>query len=92
MTSAEVCRRNEWGPGTFIVNEEYGDEGVLDVVRITAVGERLVLGADVGYWKDGTTWRPLPPIEETRRLTDNNWRAVRPGELPPSESGEVAGG
>jgi hypothetical protein len=40
MTSAELCRKNGWGPGTRLVGHEgFGDT----VIEITAVGEAGIL-------------------------------------------------
>lgn len=67
MTSAELCRRNGWGPGTRLV----GDEGYgPDVIEITAIGESKILAVAIS--RNG---RPsFPRSEAAWTLTLRDWR------------------
>lgn len=44
MTEADYCRRKGWGVGTVLSGERHGH---VDRIRITAIGERLVLAVHV---------------------------------------------
>lgn len=46
MNDAEICRANEWTPGTRLV----GDEGYgPTVIELTAVGERHILAKTISH-------------------------------------------
>jgi hypothetical protein len=53
LTSAERCRKNGWGPGTYLRGTErgYGWENI-GTIEITAVGIDSILAR--GIYKDGT--------------------------------------
>ncbi len=44
LDAAEICRRNGWRKGTLLEGEE---DGELDTIEITAVGEREILTKSV---------------------------------------------
>lgn len=61
--SADVCRKNGWGPGTRLV----GDEGYgPTVIEITAVGESAILAKMISHnehppsWTHENTWTLQP--------------------------------
>lgn len=68
MTDAELCRRRGWTAGTRLVGE---DGHVETVIRITAVGERLVLA--VVEESDG---HPGDDREFLWSLHHRQWREV----------------
>lgn len=44
LSSAELCRRNGWGPGTKLVGTEYYVDGhSTNLITITAVGDAAIL-------------------------------------------------
>jgi hypothetical protein len=40
MNDAELCRKNGWGPGTYLAGDDGSGETVIE---ITAIGERAIL-------------------------------------------------
>lgn len=72
FTDAELCRRNGWGAGTYLV----GDEGYgPTTIEITAVGERCILARTVA---------PRRASETTWTLRNRDWnRAERHPDLSP---------
>lgn len=76
LSSAELCRRNGWGPGTVL---ESIDRGLGVRIRITAVGDVAVLavhhltlcGAE---WLGDTGFE-----EEIWQLSHRAWKAVGDG-------------
>ena len=51
LSSAELCRRNGWTPGTWLEAIEYGPDGVVwnhDTIEITAVGRDWILAKGYG--------------------------------------------
>ena len=61
LASAEICRAQGWTVGTIL---EGWDLNNLDVLRITAIGEELVLGK----------WLYTDVSESTERLISLNFR------------------
>ena len=59
--SAQICRANGWKVGDIL---EGWDLNNLDVLRITAIGEELVLGK----------WQYTDVSESTERLISLNFR------------------
>lgn len=49
MNDAELCRKNGWGPGTYLAGDEGGDE---TVIKITAIGERAILCKRKGLYTE----------------------------------------
>lgn len=46
VSSAETCRTNGWGPGTYLA----GDEGYgVTVILVTAVGEQAILARAISH-------------------------------------------
>lgn len=70
LSSAEICRRNGWGPGTILSgNEGHGDTDLL----ITAVGTFWVLAVTIRH-ADET----FDHNEECLwKLTMRDWKKIR---------------
>lgn len=64
LSPAEICRRNGWGPGTWIEGLE---NQRTDKMRITAVGERRVLAIEEGA---GELWETILDLD------CRNWKRV----------------
>jgi hypothetical protein len=62
--SAEICRRNGWGPGTYLEADRL-------VIRITAVGEEDILARTV--WHEGI---PIAGVEQQWSLEYRAWQEV----------------
>lgn len=75
MNSADICRKNGWGPGTEIV----GDEGYgPSVILITAIGEEHILARMIFH--DG---KPVKNEENMWTLEHRDWKLHRPAILHP---------
>ena len=66
LPDAELCRRNEWGPGTVLIGTE-GQE--TTIITITALGEKAILAKGHGYL-DGY-------IESVARLKFSDWKVLK---------------
>lgn len=75
---ADVCRENGWAVGTVLV----GDEGYgLEAVKITAIGERKILGRSIAIEERGG-WRCFEHRSEGLWTLDyRDWRPASPDEL-----------
>jgi hypothetical protein len=70
MSDADVCRKNGWGPGTYL----QGDEGHgPEIILITAVGEASIL-AKLVYTKGKRIAWP----EGSWTLALRDWKQVWP--------------
>lgn len=67
FNSADLCRRNGWGPGTRLV----GDEGYgPTVIEITAVGDESILAKRISHNGQPSTW----PFENMWTLEYRPWQ------------------
>jgi hypothetical protein len=85
MNDAELCRKNGWGPGTYLAGDEGGDE---TVIKITAIGERAILCKLISHggepmqrkWEAIWTleyrdWREIQkPSDQMRNKSRTSWR------------------
>lgn len=68
LPSAEICRRNGWGPGTKLV----GDEGYgPTVIEITAVGTEAILAKMISH-----NGEPAGGVEHTWTLECRDWKEI----------------
>lgn len=67
MTDADLCRANDWQPGTVLVGDEgYGPETIV----LTAIGESCVLARQIRD-RHGL---PVDDIEEIWTLQYRDWK------------------
>ena len=76
LPSAEICRVNQWGPGTVLEREVRPEDSLRKPVRaeITAIGRRQVLAMVLEYDDDLRVEKP--GAEFMINLQVRNWRAV----------------
>lgn len=72
LTSAEICRRNDWHPGTLLAGENA--HGIA-VIRLTAIGDQEVLARHIA--QNGEPVSELAGREVVWTLTKRDWREVR---------------
>lgn len=69
LPSAEICRRNGWGPGTKLV----GDEGYgPTIIEITAVGSEAILARPISQNEV-----PYSDYENIWHLDNREWKALQ---------------
>lgn len=69
MASADLCRMNNWTPGTKLA----GDEGFgVTIIRVTALGEKNILAERELSNGKTPAWR----YESVQNLHDRDWRKV----------------
>ena len=64
LPSAELCRRNGWGPGTVLVAPPAHEAGAELRLQLTAVGDALVLARE---------WEAAPGEWPGRLAAENVW-------------------
>lgn len=79
MTDADLCRLNDWPPGTVLEGREEWPDGGWGESRIvlTAVGERSVLARQVARRSHrDPAWKAVDARESGWALDCRDWRAV----------------
>lgn len=86
MTDAERCRANGWIPGDTL--EGCSTTGAWARIRLTAVGESIVLARQVERRFREHPWEPTRSLECSWPLDTREWRKVEQG-IEVEEAGDV---
>ena len=85
LSDAELCRANGWTPGTVLEGREtVGRWWAESQVRITAIGEQLVLAREL-KWRtsEDPEWKPVQRSETRWTFYERNWRVIESEDTTP---------